>query len=54
MLIPVVRVQAVLLVACFYYWSTSRTTAAPAKAKAKEPAAAGGPSALQAMLRIDF
>ena len=53
-LMPVVPVQAVLLVACFYYWSTSRAAAAPAKAKAKETAAAGGPSALQAMLSLDF
>jgi len=55
-LMPVVPLQAVLLVACAYYWSTSRAAAAPAtKAKAKaEPAAAAGPSALQAMLSLDF
>jgi hypothetical protein len=52
-----VPLQAVLLVACAYYWSTSRTTAAaaaPTKAKAEPAAAAGGPSALQAMLSLDF
>ena len=54
-LMPVVPVQAVLLVACFYYWSTSRAAAAAtAKGKAKETVVAGGPSALQAMLSLDF
>ena len=59
-LLPMLPLQALLLLMCGYYWATSRKPkeeAKPAAKKAagkKEEAAAEGPSVLQAMLSLDF
>jgi len=59
-LLPILPVQLVLLCMCAYYWVASPGQAAPAAkddqaaAKAKPEPAADGPSALQAMLSVDF
>jgi MFS family permease len=64
-LMPAVPIQVLLLLMCAYYWATSRTTDSLATAKPASAAAAkkedasksaGGdePSALAAMLSLDF
>jgi len=62
-LLPILPVQAVLLLMCSYYWYTNRASSKPPAAPAKKEAAAaskpkegaaGGATALQAFLSIDF